>query len=100
MTFSYNNSLYTAMAFLGLFAHGTTPETLEESYAAEVRKRVLEPIGMADAAILDEPRPLGDDYAVGYLATREISSATPHRYRSSAWPVWVRPAPAWQAPPI
>src|SRR5215213_8797982 len=70
MTFSYNNSLYTAMAFLGLLAHGTTPETLEESYAAEVRQRVLEPIGMADAAILDDPRPLGDDYAVGY--TRDI----------------------------
>ena len=27
---------------------------------------MLEPIGMADAAILDDPRPLGDNYAVGY----------------------------------
>ena len=41
-------------------------ETLEETYAAQVQQRVFEPIGMADAAILDDPRPLGDDYAVGY----------------------------------
>jgi CubicO group peptidase (beta-lactamase class C family) len=39
---------------------------LEEAYSAEVRRRVLEPIGMSDAAILDDPRPLGNDYAVGY----------------------------------
>jgi beta-lactamase class C len=65
-TFSYNNSLYAAAAYLGLLAQGTALETLEETFAAQVRQRVLEPIGMADAAILDDPRPLGDDYAVGY----------------------------------
>jgi CubicO group peptidase (beta-lactamase class C family) len=69
-TFSYNNSLYAAAAYLGLLAHGTEPTTLEETYAAQVRQRVLEPIQMADAAILDDPRPLGEDYAVGY--TRDI----------------------------
>src|SRR5215211_6690570 len=65
-TFSYNNSLYAAAAYLGLLAQGTALETLEETFAAQVRRQVLEPIGMADAAILDDPRPLGDDYAVGY----------------------------------
>jgi len=69
-TFSYNNSLYAAAAYLGLLAYGTAPEKLEESYATLVRQRVLEPIGMTDAAVLDDPRPLGDDYAVGY--TRSI----------------------------
>ena len=50
-TFSYNNSLYAAAVYLGLLAQGTAPEMLEESYVAQVRERVLEPIGMADAAI-------------------------------------------------
>ena len=65
-TFSYNNTLYAVAAYLGLLAAGTAPETLEEAYMGEVRRRVFEPIGMADAAILDDPRLLGDDYAVGY----------------------------------
>jgi beta-lactamase class C len=68
--FSYNNTLYAAAAYVGLFAQELPPETLEETYAAQVQQRVFEPIGMADAAILDDPRPLGDDYAVGY--TRDI----------------------------
>src|SRR5215212_4049955 len=69
-TFSYNNTLYAAAAYLGLLANGAASEMLEETYAAQVRQRVLDPIGMTDAAILDDPRPLGDDYAVGY--TRDI----------------------------
>jgi CubicO group peptidase (beta-lactamase class C family) len=39
---------------------------LEEAYMAEVRRRVFDPIGMTDAAMIDDPRRLGDDYAVGY----------------------------------
>ena len=65
-TFSYNNTLYAVAAYVGLLAAGTPPEALEEAYMAEVRRRVFDPIGMTDAAILDDPRPLGDDYAVGY----------------------------------
>jgi CubicO group peptidase (beta-lactamase class C family) len=65
-TFSYNNTLYAAAAYLGLLVDGTAAEMLEETYAAQVQQRVFEPIGMADAAILDDPRPLGDDFAVGY----------------------------------
>jgi CubicO group peptidase (beta-lactamase class C family) len=65
-TFSYNNTLYAVAAYLGLLAQGTAAEMLEETYAAQVQQRVFEPIGMGDAAILDDPRPLGDDFAVGY----------------------------------
>jgi CubicO group peptidase (beta-lactamase class C family) len=65
-TFSYNNTLYAAAAYLGLLAQGTPLEALEESYADQVQQRVFQPIGMANAAILDDPRPLGDDFAVGY----------------------------------
>ena len=65
-TFSYNNTLYAVAAYLGLLAEGTPAETLEETYLAEVQRRVFEPIGMADAAILDDPRPLGTNFAVGY----------------------------------
>ena len=65
-TFSYNNTLYAAAVYLGLLAQGTAAEMLEETFAAQVQQRVFTLIGMADAAILDDPRPLGDDYAVGY----------------------------------
>ncbi len=65
-TYSYNNTLYAVAAFVGLLAAGTPPEALEEAYMAEVRRRVFDPIAMTDAAILDDPRPLGDDYAIGY----------------------------------
>ena len=72
-TFSYNNTLVSAAAYLGLLKQGAPPEGLEEAYAARVRQRVFEPIGMAEAAIADDPRPFGDDYAVGY--TRDIFDA-------------------------
>ena len=49
-----------------MLRQGTPPEGLEEAYAEQTRQRVFAPIGMADAAIADGPRPLGDDYAVGY----------------------------------
>jgi CubicO group peptidase (beta-lactamase class C family) len=65
-TFSYNNTLYAVAAYVGLLAAGTPPEMLEEAYMVEVRRRVFDPIGMTDAAMIDDPRPLGDDYAVGY----------------------------------
>jgi CubicO group peptidase (beta-lactamase class C family) len=65
-TFAYNNTLFSAAAYIGLLAEGTPPQDLEAAYAAEMRRRVFESIGMADAAIADDPRPLGDDYAVGY----------------------------------
>ncbi|HET7094003.1 MAG TPA: serine hydrolase domain-containing protein, partial [Thermomicrobiales bacterium] len=45
---------------------GTSLEALEEAYATLMRQRVFAPAGMVDAAIADDPRPLGDDYAVGY----------------------------------
>lgn len=75
-TFSYNNTLVAAAAFLGLLARDAAPETLSAAYASSVHERVFAPIGMEDAAILDDPRPLGDDYAVGYA--RDIfGAATP-----------------------
>ena len=69
-TFSYNNTLVSAAAFVGLLAAGASADELETAYAAAVRERVFAPLGMADAAIAEDPRPLGDDYAVGY--TRDL----------------------------
>lgn len=66
----YNNTLFAAAAYVGLLARKTPPEALEEIYTALIRQRVFEPIGMADAAIASDPRPLGDDYATGY--TRDL----------------------------
>jgi len=62
----YNNTLVSAAGYLGPVAQGTPPERLEEAYAALVVERIFDPIGMTAAAIADDPRPLGDDYAVGY----------------------------------
>jgi CubicO group peptidase (beta-lactamase class C family) len=66
----YNNTLYSAAGFLAPIAQGTPSEALDEAYATLMRQRVFAPLGMADAAIADDPRPLGDNYAVGY--TRDL----------------------------
>jgi CubicO group peptidase (beta-lactamase class C family) len=66
----YNNTLTSAAGYLGPITQGTAPERLEDAYAALVAERIFEPIGMTTAAIADDPRPLGDDYAIGY--TRDL----------------------------
>lgn len=69
--FIYNNTLVAAAAFVGLLATGAPADGLSDAYALAVRDRVLAPAGMVDSAIVADPRPLGDDYAVGYA--RDIS---------------------------
>src|SRR5918998_2422724 len=64
--YAYNNTLFCVGGYLGPIAEGTPPKALEETYAALVAERIFAPIGMADAAIADDPRPLGEDYAQGY----------------------------------
>jgi beta-lactamase class C len=70
-TYYYNNTLVAAAAYLGSLVQGQSLEGLEEDYIDLIQQRVFEPIGMADAAIAGDPRPLGNDYATGY--TRDIS---------------------------
>jgi CubicO group peptidase (beta-lactamase class C family) len=62
----YNNTLACVAGYLGSLAQGTAPEELGAAYAALLAKRLFTPAGMADAAIADDPRPLGEDYAIGY----------------------------------
>ncbi|HEU0115249.1 MAG TPA: serine hydrolase domain-containing protein, partial [Thermomicrobiales bacterium] len=62
----YNNTLYSAAGYLAPIAQGAPPQDWEEAYATLMRQQLFAPLGMADAAIADDPRPLGDDYAVGY----------------------------------
>jgi len=69
-TYYYNNTLVAAAPFLELAARGTPLASLEEAYAAETQRRIFAPIGMIDAAIASDPRPLGPDYATGY--TRDL----------------------------
>jgi beta-lactamase class C len=67
MSFSYNNTLVAVAAFVGLLAQGVTgTDGLLAAFAARMRDRLFAPIGMDDAAIIDDPRPLGADYAGGY----------------------------------
>jgi CubicO group peptidase (beta-lactamase class C family) len=65
-TYHYNNTLVAAAGYLGALRMGTDADALGEAYADQVQQRVFGPIGMADAAITDDPRPLGDDYATPY----------------------------------
>ena len=69
-TYFYNNTLFCAAGYLGPIAQGTPLEALEPAYADLVQQRIFGPVGMADAAIADDPRPLGGDYATGY--TRDL----------------------------
>lgn len=64
--YNYINTLPIVAAYLPLIAKGAPLDQLEVAYAAEVQRRVFGPIGMADAAIAADPRPLGDDYATGH----------------------------------
>jgi CubicO group peptidase (beta-lactamase class C family) len=65
-TYYYNNTLVAAAPFLGMIARGTAVGSLEEAYAAELQRVIFEPVGMADAAVASDPRPLGPDFATGY----------------------------------
>ena len=62
----YNNTLNAAAAHLGMIASGAGPDELEDRYAAELRRVVFDPIGMADADVVADPRPLGPDVATGH----------------------------------
>lgn len=62
----YNNTLVCVAAYLGSLKQGTAPESLSAAFASLLAERLFTPAGMADAAIIDDPRPLGDNYAVGY----------------------------------
>jgi CubicO group peptidase (beta-lactamase class C family) len=59
VTYSYNNTLVAAAAFVGLLAAGVPEDGLEAAYSAAARERVFAPLGMAGAAIAEDPRPLG-----------------------------------------
>ncbi len=66
----YNNTLFSVAGFLGPILQQTPPADLVPAYAELLRQRVFDPIGMADAAIGADPRPLGDDWAGSY--TRDL----------------------------
>lgn len=63
----YNNTFVAAAPFLAMIADGTEVGALEQTYAAELQRVVFDPIGMADAKVEADPRPLGPDYANGYI---------------------------------
>lgn len=62
----YNNTLVCVAGYLGLLAQGGAAESLVPAFAGILQERLFDPAGMADAAIASDPRPLGEDYAIGY----------------------------------
>ncbi len=61
----YNNTLVAAAPFVAMLADGTVPEALEATYAADLRRLVFDPIGMAGASVEADPRPFAADHATG-----------------------------------
>lgn len=53
----YNNTLYCVAGYLGSLVAQTPAAALEETYADLIQQRLFAPLGMADAAIADDPRP-------------------------------------------
>jgi CubicO group peptidase (beta-lactamase class C family) len=70
MEYYYNNTLFCVAGFLGPLLQQTPPADLVPAYAALLQQRVFDPLGMADAAIGADPRPLGEDWAGSY--TRDL----------------------------
>jgi CubicO group peptidase (beta-lactamase class C family) len=68
--YSYNNTLFSVAGFLGPILQQTPLPDLVPAYAALLQQHVFDPVGMADAAIAADPRPLGDDWAGSY--TRDL----------------------------
>jgi CubicO group peptidase (beta-lactamase class C family) len=68
--FFYNNTLVAVAGCLGPIVQQTPLTDLMPAYARLLQQRVFDPIGMADAAIGADPRPLGDDWAGSY--TRDL----------------------------
>lgn len=68
--FFYNNTLVAVAGCLGPIAQQIPVANLMPAYATLLQQRVFDPLGMADAAIGADPRPLGDDWAGSY--TRDL----------------------------
>jgi hypothetical protein len=65
-TYINNNTLVAAASFIGLQSASAVEEVgLKAAYTIAAHGRVFGPLGMGDAAIAEDPRPLGNDYAVG-----------------------------------
>ncbi len=62
----YNNTLVCLAGYLAPLAQGNAPEGLVEAYASLLQERLFDPAGMVDSIIASDPRPLGEDFAIGY----------------------------------
>jgi CubicO group peptidase (beta-lactamase class C family) len=65
-TFAYNNTLVCDAAYVALLAEGTTLDQLDPAYAGLLHERLFAPLGMRDSSVASDPRPTGEDYAIGY----------------------------------
>jgi CubicO group peptidase (beta-lactamase class C family) len=85
-TFAYNPRLFAAAGYLGLISKGTGLADLEKGFAADIKQRVFDPIGLQHTAVCDDPAKVSSNYAVSYgyylpkgtLQLLEISDAQVH----------------------
>jgi len=65
-TFAYNPELFAAAGYLGLLSKGTKVANLEKGFAADIKKRVFDPIGLKHTAVCDDPAKVSSNSAVSY----------------------------------
>jgi CubicO group peptidase (beta-lactamase class C family) len=65
-TFAYNPQLFAAAGYLGLISKGTGLADLEKGFAADIKQRVFDPIGLQHTAVCDDPAKVSSNYAVSY----------------------------------
>ncbi len=65
-TFVYNPQLFAAAGYLGLLSKGTGLADLEQGFAADMKQRVFDPIGLKNTAVCDDPAKVSSNYAVSY----------------------------------
>ena len=64
-TFYYNNTMYAVAGYLPFVAAGVAPADVRPAYTQAMHDRLFAPAGMTGARIIDDPRGVVDDFAVG-----------------------------------
>lgn len=65
-SFFYQNDVYALAAYLRDLKRGIAPADMTQAYAANMKTRLFEPMGMRSTAISDDPSSVSSNHAVSY----------------------------------
>jgi CubicO group peptidase (beta-lactamase class C family) len=88
-TFAYNPELFGSAAYLGQLSKGASLANLEKGFAAEIKQRVFDPVGMKHTAVCDDPAKVSSNSAVSYAyylpkGTLQLAAAPDVQARAGA----------------